>query len=142
MRYETRRFDPSTPEKDARVAALKIRMVLQGEYANLRQFIYQLESAPEFVIIDDMTLTEGPGERNADAPSRSLHLLHRQTEWRLIAATRSRLIVLAVMLAGLAYRAWSPAARTSAATSNARGRRRERRERSPAFRRLTSASAR
>ena len=37
-------------------------MVLQGEYANLRQFIYQLENAPEFVIIDDMTLTEGQAE--------------------------------------------------------------------------------
>ena len=59
VRYETRRFDPVEPEKDARVGGLKIRMVLQGEYANLRQFIYQLESAPEFVIIDDMTLTEG-----------------------------------------------------------------------------------
>ena len=59
VRYETRRFDPVAPEKDARVGGLKIRMVLQGEYANLRQFIYQLESAPEFVIIDDMTLTEG-----------------------------------------------------------------------------------
>ncbi len=34
-------------------------MVLQGEYENLRQFIYELESAPEFVIIDDVTLTEG-----------------------------------------------------------------------------------
>jgi Tfp pilus assembly protein PilO len=59
VRYETRRFDPLEPEKDARVGGLRIRMVLQGEYANLRQFIYQLESAPEFVIIDDMTLTEG-----------------------------------------------------------------------------------
>jgi Tfp pilus assembly protein PilO len=59
VRYETRRFDPVEAEKDARVGGLKIRMVLQGEYANLRQFIYQLESAPEFVIIDDLTLTEG-----------------------------------------------------------------------------------
>jgi Tfp pilus assembly protein PilO len=59
VRSETRRFDPVDPEKDARVGGLKIRMVLQGEYANLRQFIYQLESAPEFVIIDDLTLTAG-----------------------------------------------------------------------------------
>jgi hypothetical protein len=62
VQYETRRFDPVEPEKEARVGGLKIRMVLQGEYANLRQFIYQLESAPDFVIIDDMTLTEGQGE--------------------------------------------------------------------------------
>ena len=31
-------------------------MVLQGDYESLRQFIYELESAPEFVIIDDVTL--------------------------------------------------------------------------------------
>jgi hypothetical protein len=61
VRYATRRFDPLEGEKEARVGGLKIRMVLQGEYANLRQFIYQLESAPEFVIIDEMTLTEGQG---------------------------------------------------------------------------------
>jgi Tfp pilus assembly protein PilO len=33
-------------------------MVLQGEYEDLRQFIYSVESSPEFVIIDDVALTE------------------------------------------------------------------------------------
>ena len=33
-------------------------MVLQGEYGSFRNFIFQLESAPEFVIIDDVTLSE------------------------------------------------------------------------------------
>jgi hypothetical protein len=41
---------------------MAIRMVLQGEYDNLRQFIYALESAPEFVIIDDVVLVEGTGD--------------------------------------------------------------------------------
>ena len=67
VRYETRRFDPVEPEKDARLGGLKIRMVLQGDYENLRQFIYELESAPEFVIIDDVTLTEGQAGEIADA---------------------------------------------------------------------------
>ena len=40
-------------------------MVLQGDYESLRQFIYALESAPEFVIIDDVTLSR------ATATSRS-----------------------------------------------------------------------
>lgn len=59
VRYETRRFETPDPEKDARLGRLEIRMVLQGEYENLRRFIYELERAPEFVIIDDVTLTEG-----------------------------------------------------------------------------------
>ena len=33
-------------------------MVLQGDYGNLRQFIFELETAPEFVIIDGVTLTQ------------------------------------------------------------------------------------
>lgn len=62
--YATRRFDPIDRKKDERLARLNIRMVLEGEYENLRQFIYQLESAPEFVIIDDVTLSEA----GADSP--------------------------------------------------------------------------
>jgi hypothetical protein len=56
--YATRRFDSIDPRKDERLSRLTIRMVLEGEYENLRQFIYQLESAPEFIIIDGVTLSE------------------------------------------------------------------------------------
>jgi hypothetical protein len=37
---------------------MTIRMILRGEYPDLRQFIYALERAPEFVILDAVTLTE------------------------------------------------------------------------------------
>ena len=33
-------------------------MVLEGEYDNVRQFIYELETTPAFVIIDNVTLTQ------------------------------------------------------------------------------------
>lgn len=59
VRYETRRFDTPDPEKGSRLGRLIIRMVLQGEYEDIRRFVYELERAPEFVIIDDVTLTEG-----------------------------------------------------------------------------------
>ena len=58
VRYEQRRSSVEEPNDEARLGRLAIRMVLQGEYASLRNFIFQLESAPEFVIIDDVTLTE------------------------------------------------------------------------------------
>ena len=38
-------------------------MVLQGDYESLRQFIYELESAPEFVIIDDVTLAQSDADK-------------------------------------------------------------------------------
>lgn len=59
VRYDTRRFDTPDLKEDERLGRLEIRMVLQGEYADLRKFIYELERAPEFVVIDDVTLTEG-----------------------------------------------------------------------------------
>src|SRR5262249_47733362 len=53
IRYDARSASNEGTEKDAKLGHMKIRMVLQGNYRNLRQFIYELESAPEFVIIDD-----------------------------------------------------------------------------------------
>lgn len=58
VKFLDRKIEVEPPRRDARVGRLKIRTELQGEYENLRQFIYQLESAPEFVIIDDVTLSQ------------------------------------------------------------------------------------
>jgi Tfp pilus assembly protein PilO len=49
--------DRSLP-KNSRVGRLQIRMVLSGEWESIRQFIYDVESASEFVIIDDVTLSQ------------------------------------------------------------------------------------
>ena len=38
-------------------------MVLQGEYRDVRRFIHKLETAPEFVVIESVTLVQG--EKNA-----------------------------------------------------------------------------
>jgi hypothetical protein len=58
VKFLERRTEVEPPEKNARVGRLKIRTELQGDYENLRQFIYLLESAPQFVIIDDVTLAQ------------------------------------------------------------------------------------
>lgn len=55
VRYEARNTAIEDTE-DKRLGHMTIRMVLQGDYENLRQFIYELERSPEFVIIDDVTL--------------------------------------------------------------------------------------
>ena len=55
-------IDRSLP-KNSRVGRLQIRMVLSGEWESIRQFIYDVESASEFVIIDDVTLSQNePGK--------------------------------------------------------------------------------
>ena len=58
VQWQTRTSEVEPPQKGARLGRFETRMVLQGDYGNLRQFIYRVESAPEFVIIDDVSLTE------------------------------------------------------------------------------------
>jgi hypothetical protein len=36
----------------------RTRMVLEGDYQAVRQFLYELETTPEFIIVDDVSLTQ------------------------------------------------------------------------------------
>jgi hypothetical protein len=57
------RYDASNsaiePVKNQRLGRLRINMVLEGDYRSVRQFIYELETTPAFVIIDNVTLAGG-----------------------------------------------------------------------------------
>ena len=89
-RYETRRTEVEQPERTQRLGRLKIHMVLQGDYESIRQFIYALESAPEFVIIDDVTLAQARPDQAADAHARAVDLLPPGGQWQLNAAPAAR----------------------------------------------------
>jgi Tfp pilus assembly protein PilO len=56
--YDRRTTDVDAPARDEHLAEMKIRMVLRGDYTNLRQFVYELERSPEFIIINDISLTQ------------------------------------------------------------------------------------
>jgi hypothetical protein len=61
VHYEARHQEvEATKEqsKGAQFGRLKTRIVLQGDYENIRQFVYELETAPEFVIIDDVSIAQ------------------------------------------------------------------------------------
>jgi Tfp pilus assembly protein PilO len=45
--------------RDSSLRRLTIRMVLSGDYEDMRTFIHQLEAAPEFVVIDNVELAAG-----------------------------------------------------------------------------------
>jgi Tfp pilus assembly protein PilO len=47
---------------DSTLKHLKAQMDLAGSYDDMRAFIHQLEIAPEFVIVDNVTLAEGADE--------------------------------------------------------------------------------
>jgi hypothetical protein len=45
-----------TQERDSQLEKLTLTTVLTGEYTNIRRFIHQLETAPDFLVIEDVTL--------------------------------------------------------------------------------------
>ena len=58
VKFVDRRLDVEPIKKDSRLGILKIETQWQGDYESLRRFIYELESAPAFVIIDNVTLAQ------------------------------------------------------------------------------------
>lgn len=62
VKYEARTTSVDRVDRSSDLERMAIRMILEGDYENVRQFIYALESAPEFVIIDDVVLVEGTGD--------------------------------------------------------------------------------
>jgi Tfp pilus assembly protein PilO len=51
--------------RESTLRRLKIRMVLTGDYEDMRSFIHQLEAAPEFVVIDNIELAAGADTSDA-----------------------------------------------------------------------------
>jgi len=63
LRFERRSVIPER-DRQSRLTKLRMTMILAGDYRDVRQFIYQLETSPEFVVIDDVALAQNQ-ERNA-----------------------------------------------------------------------------
>ena len=57
----------SLPEKErgSVLARLRTTMVLAGEYEDIRQFIFELETAPEFILIEEVILSQGDESEEA-----------------------------------------------------------------------------
>ena len=58
LQFERSSFD-ELDERGSSLRRVHIEMVLRGTYDGMRSFIYQLETASEFVVIDDIGLAEG-----------------------------------------------------------------------------------
>jgi len=64
VRFLDRRYDvEKNPNKNSRLGILKVRTQWQCDYESFRQFIYELESAPAFVIIDDVVLSQNEPDK-------------------------------------------------------------------------------
>jgi Tfp pilus assembly protein PilO len=58
LEYQRASYAPVV-ETGSTLTRLQIQLVLSGTYPDMRNFIYQLETAPEFVVIDNVYLAEG-----------------------------------------------------------------------------------
>ena len=57
LRYGRASSEPLL-SKDSKLIQLKTELSLGGTYSNVRAFLHSLETAPEFVVIDNVALTE------------------------------------------------------------------------------------
>ncbi len=55
---DRRTMEPGSPREDSTLVPLRTQVELAGRYDDVRTFIHQLESSPEFVVIDNITLAE------------------------------------------------------------------------------------
>jgi Type II secretion system (T2SS), protein M subtype b len=60
VKFEERRsdIDQQQQQKNARLGRLQTRIVLEGDYESLRQLLFELETTPEFLIVDDVSVTQ------------------------------------------------------------------------------------
>jgi len=58
LKFVRATFEPVNENKRT-LTQLRIEMVLSGTYSDVRAFIHQLETAPEFVVVDNIELGQG-----------------------------------------------------------------------------------
>ena len=54
-----RQSSVSERERGSRLSRLRTTMVLAGRYEDVRRFIHVLETAPEFILVEDVVLGQG-----------------------------------------------------------------------------------
>src|SRR5262249_11508321 len=52
------------PIRDSSLAKFTYNAVLSGEYPNIRRFIHALETGQQFLVLENVDLTQGEGENN------------------------------------------------------------------------------
>jgi hypothetical protein len=60
LSYQRAKYEPVT-ERGSSLTKFKAGMELEGSWADIRTFIHAIETAPEFVVIDNVELSEAGG---------------------------------------------------------------------------------
>ena len=54
-----RRGSTSEADEDRTLGRLRTSMLLAGDYRDIRRFLYELETSPEFIVIEEVGLESG-----------------------------------------------------------------------------------
>jgi len=57
LRLERETSDPK-PQRDSQLVKFTYRASLSGDYRNIRRFVHELETAPEFLVLENVELTQ------------------------------------------------------------------------------------
>ena len=79
LRYSRAQSEP-VPERNSTLTRLKIDISLAGSYMEIRSFVHALETAPEFVVIDNVQLSEEEDSGEGLALTLALSTFFRSTE--------------------------------------------------------------
>jgi len=66
-------------DQNSNLKALRISMILSGSYADMRTFIHALETAPEFVVIDNVSLAEDDPDADSLVVTLRLSTYYRES---------------------------------------------------------------
>lgn len=72
----------ATPERlrDSPLERLTVSYSLEGDWEDVRQFIYEIETGPDFIVIDNVGLTEGEGGASPVALALDISTYYRVTD--------------------------------------------------------------
>ena len=72
-----RRASATHREEESVLARLQVSMLLSGAYRDIRRFIHALETAPEFLIIEEIVLSQGDETETGEVLSLVLSTYYR-----------------------------------------------------------------
>ena len=63
-------FEPPDSGREGELRRLAMTLLVAGEYSNVRRFIHQLETAPEFLVLESVAVTSDAEDRTLNVTAR------------------------------------------------------------------------
>jgi hypothetical protein len=82
LTYDRRAFGQVPPEKDAVLTRATLTMNVYGSYRNLRQFLYKLETGPDFIVVREVGVAQAEDPKEPLEAALTLSTYFKATDGR------------------------------------------------------------